>query len=194
MRAKKCKGCGGLFTPQRSLQSACSVLCAIIVANEKKEKAVKKKNREQKEGLKTKPKLTSEAQVYFNKYIRLRDSEENCISCDRHDSVIDYFGVGGKWDCGHYLSVGSNPELRFEEDNAHRQCKSCNGGSGKYARKGRTVSEGYRIHLIERIGIERVEWLEGPHEMPNWTHDDLRQIKKKYMMKARDLRKALECA
>lgn len=91
--------------------------------------------------------------------------------------------------CRHYLSRGSHPELRFNEDNCHKQLKSCNGGSSKYARKGRTVAEGYRARLIEKIGLERVEALEGPHEARRYSIEDLKAIKARYQALALQLEK-----
>lgn len=115
----------------------------------------------------------------FNPYIRYRDRFDPCISCGRTEKeVIKALEstVGGIWDCGHYLSVGSCPELRFDFRNAYKQCKSCNGGSGKYARKNHTVAGEYRERLISIKGIEIVEWLEGLHEMPRYRVEDLKNI------------------
>lgn len=97
------------------------------------------------------------AQIAFNRFIRFRDHNLNCISCDRTEAqvCINYSGVGGVWDCGHYLSVGSAGELRFSEDNAHKQCKNCNRD-----KSGNVVK--YRVLLIKRIGLHRVELLEEP--------------------------------
>ena len=38
----------------------------------------------------------------------------------------------------------------------------------------------YRIALIAKIGQERVDWLEGPHEPAKYTIDDLKAIHAKY--------------
>jgi hypothetical protein len=85
--------------------------------------------------------------------------------------------------------VGSHPELRFDTDNCHRQLKECNGGSGRFSKHGRVVSEGYRQGIIERIGIERVERLEGPHEPKKYTIDELQALIKTYRAKKRELEK-----
>ena len=133
-----------------------------------------------------KAKLLVKAQKSFNAFIRKRDELLNCISCDRtleQVMLTDGWKTGGAWDCGHYLTRGGFPELRFEELNAHKQCKTCNGGSNKYAKKTRLVSEAYRINLIEKIGIENVEWVEGPHDPAKYTVEDLKAIDKKYKAK-----------
>ncbi|STV05254.1 protein NinG [Klebsiella pneumoniae subsp. ozaenae] len=72
-------------------------------------------------------------------------------------------------DCGHFKTVGAYPELRFEERNAHKQCKSCNAGAGKYTAKEATVAQQYEAGLIARYGQEYVDWLNGPHEMNQLT-------------------------
>jgi hypothetical protein len=74
----------------------------------------------------------AQAQQAFNAYIRARDADLPCISCGETNPPDLH---GGQWDCGHFKTVGANPELRFEERNAHKQCKSCNAGAGKYTAK-----------------------------------------------------------
>jgi len=63
----------------------------------------------------------------------------------------------------------------------HRQCSVCNNH-----KSGNAIL--YRKGLIERIGEEAVKWLEGPHPLPKWTHDELRAIRDKY----RALNKTIE--
>lgn len=45
----------------------------------------------------------------------------------------------------------------------------------------------YRVNLINRIGLERVESLEGPHDPAKYTIDDLKAIKATYKAKLREL-------
>jgi hypothetical protein len=143
-------------------------------------------HRERKKKAKTKAQWIRECQQIFNKYIRLRDHDKPCISCGKSDVE---WTPGGMWDCGHFISIGSHPELRFVELNAYKQCKKCNGGSGRFAKKHHTVSKQYRENLIEKIGIEKVEWLEGPHEPKRYTIEDLQSIKAEYTRKARECEK-----
>ena len=150
-------------------------------------KAFRKETRQRKEAILTVSDWTKKAQVEFNRYIRQRDKDLPCISCGRHDAEIKESFRGGKWDAGHFLSRGAFPELRFEPDNCHRQCKSCNGGSGRFAKKDRTVSQEYRRRLVDRIGILRVEEVERPHPAKRYRVDDLKEIHQKY----KDLNKEL---
>jgi hypothetical protein len=47
----------------------------------------------------------------------------------------------------------------------------------------------YRIGLVNRIGLDAVEWLEGPHPLPKWTADDYRAIRDNYRAKLKDIQK-----
>lgn len=196
MKPKKCKNkdCRAEFTPARPLQSACSIACAISLTNASKERARAEKarkerlaHRQAKERIKTKAEWMREAQTEFNTFIRLRDKDQPCICCGSY-GLDENWLTGGKWDAGHFLGRGAYPELRFIEDNVHKQLKTCNGGSGKFAAKARTVAQEYRDRLIMKIGIDRVEFLEGPHEPKRYTIDDLKAIKAHYRAKVRELK------
>lgn len=183
-KPKKCKVCPTRFTPRNSLQVVCSPHCALVWARNQqakrddvKRKDRAKKLREDKERIKSKGQLLKEAQTEFNRYIRERDKDKPCISCNRTGNP--------QWHAGHYRSVGSTPELRFHEDNCHKQCAQCNNFES-----GNLID--YRIGLIERIGIERVEWLERKdHKPKHYTHDDIRQIKAKYKLKIKQLKQGV---
>jgi hypothetical protein len=186
MKPKICKACKHKFTPSKPLQYVCDYKCAIAYANtlaEKNKRAEALKSRRETkqklEKMKGVRELTRETQPIFNLYIRMRDADKPCISCGK------YFDT---WDCGHFLGVGARPDLRFDEMNAHKQCKSCNSGSGNHARKRYTVAQDYRIKLIERIGLAEVERLEGPYEPKRYREDDLNEIKIIYRQKIKALK------
>jgi len=130
------------------------------------------------------------ATTAFNKFIRLRDHDQPCISCGKTEFEVEW-QPGGLWDCGHFMSVGHAPELRFEEKNAYKQCKKCNGGSGKYAKKNKTVAVSYEENLRARIGDETVDWLKGAHEPKHYKIPDPKEIEAKYAKLARELKKEL---
>ena len=185
-RVKRCKACHHPFTPARSTQTACGIDCAMQLAHEKKVKVAEcdrldtvRKDRVRKERLKTRRDWEKEAQAAFNAFIRARDKDMPCICCGLPLSAGD---VGGAYDCGHYRSVGSAPHLRFHEDNAHAQRKQCNRWGA-----GRAVD--YRLGLIARIGLARVEALEADQEPRKYTADELRAIKAKYAAMARELKR-----
>ena len=135
--------------------------------------------------LKTRSEWLKEAKTSIQRFRRLDELAmgSGCMSCGRSQQEVqgtDAWKPGGAWDGGHYMSKGARPELALEPLNIWLQCKSCNAGSSKYARKGYTVNASFRANLIERIGIEQVEWLEGQHEAKHYSVDDLRAIKKHY--------------
>lgn len=181
---KKCRNadCGIRFDTPRSLQTVCSPACALAIAPSNREKASKaidqRERREikvRKEKLKSRADHLKEAQVVVNQYIRLRDADLPCVSCGRfHD---------GQWHAGHFRSAGGHPELRFEPLNIWRQCAPCN-----THKSGDLVN--YRAELVRRIGAEKVEWLEGPHEAKRYTIDDLKAIKAEYRAKIKQLKEA----
>jgi len=179
---RKCKICKEPALYLTSCNKAyCSAECgseiAMMILAKRKEsqaKAVRKDLRKRKAKLDdTVPIWIKKVQKVFNAYIRERDKDKPCISCDR---VYVENTVGGQWDCGHYLSVGAFPELRFEPLNAHKQCKSCNGGSGKYTKKNSTVGKEYRKRLEKKLGVEKLEFLEGPHEPKRYRVEDLKEL------------------
>jgi hypothetical protein len=79
----------------------------------------------------------------------------------------------GQWHAGHYLSTGARPELRFDEQNLHKQCSACNTHLS-----GNLVL--YRAELIRRIGLDEVERLEGPQDPKKYTIDELKAIRDDY--------------
>lgn len=176
-----------LFTPRSPMQCACSPLCALEIVRAKKEQsetkqrqAARKQDRAKREALKTRSDYMKEAQHAFNRYVRLRDASRPCICCGR---PLQLGGTGGGFDAGHYRSVGSAPHLRFNPENCHGQTKQCNRWGA-----GRAVD--YRLGLIDRIGITRVEALEADTSSPKWSADDLKAIRDDFRAKARELEKA----
>ena len=172
--AKRCKSCNKLFKPTfNSLQVVCSILCSIEWANTSDSKiyavkAFKAETRDKKKKLVEKDRSywTKKCQIEFNKFIRLRDKDLPCISSGKHHT--------GQYHAGHYMSVGGHSSLlRFHEDNCHKQSSFDNNH-----KSGNLVE--YRVRLIEKIGLERVEWLEGPHKPMKYTIDELKDLTKHY--------------
>lgn len=174
----KCKVCGNYFVKTiSSTQKVCSPKCAIILSEEqarkKKEKEERAEKRERKAKLKSRSEWLKDAQSVFNKFIRLRDKNEPCISCGKYHT--------GQYHAGHYRSVGACPELRFCELNVHKQCAPCND------HKSGNIIE-YRINLVKKIGVDKVEWLERQdHEPKKYTIEDCKEIIKYYKAKIKEL-------
>ena len=186
MKPKKCKLCKNEFMPRLPIQPYCGPGCALEVVYKAKRKKLEqakkeysKETRRRKNKLKTRADYIKDLQVVFNTYIRTRDHDKPCISCGCA-SVSDHL-TGGSWDCGHYRSVGSTPELRFEPLNAHKQCKKCNRDLS-----GNIVE--YRGKLIDRIGQSSLDWVEGPHKPLKLTIDDAKELIKTYRIKIKELK------
>lgn len=179
LKPKNCRVCTFRFIPRATTQVVCSPLCALKLNVLNKSKAYDKKTKELKAGIKTRTDHADDAQISINKYARLRDHADNCISCNNVNFT-------GRYDAGHFLSRGAYPELRFNLWNIHKQCHwNCN-----IKRSGNQIA--YRKRLIKKIGIERVEWLEGPHDPLKYTIEDLKRIKAIFHKKYRLLKTRLD--
>lgn len=151
VKPKKCRHCGNTFTPTYSTtQVTCSVNCSISYSKfkeiKKQAKQWAKEKKERKTALMSHSEWLKLLQVVFNTFIRERDKKDGCISCETTANV--------KYDAGHFFSVGGFPNVRFDEDNVHKQCSNnCNVHlSGNI--------HNYQPRLIEKIGIKRFEALE----------------------------------
>lgn len=177
---KKCKHCREPFTPFRTtMEKYCGKSeCMRVFIAEAKDKKWKKDKAKMKEDLmSTSDWLQKLQREYFNPYIRLRDHSLPCISCGIRT---------GQFHAGHYRSVGHNPSLRFNEDNVHKQCAQCN----NYKRG--NVSE-YRLNLIKKIGIKRVEALEqNNHEPIKLTVSEIKGLITVYKLKIKNCKDRLD--
>lgn len=180
---KRCPQCRKSFPTESmvrfGVQHFCTFEHAVAYANKKSTKAKGEKikradMRERKEKLKSIGDLTREAQTSVNAYIRARDSNKPCISCQVE--VIQK--RGGTMDAGHYRSRGSAGHLRFNVLNIHSQCVTCNRWQS-----GNVVD--YRINLIKRIGLESVEKLESDNGTRKFTREYLKRIKVIFNKRAR---------
>ena len=189
---RKCTVCREWFHPVRAEQYVCSYECACVhgkAANDaakadKQRKEKKRRLEEEKEGRKRQAErrmavkplsyFIKQAQHAFNEFIRYRDRDFPCISCGRHHD--------GQYHAGHFRTTGASPELRFDEDNCHKQCSACNNHlSGNLT--------AYRPALIAKIGQARFDALMWPHALPKWNRDDYIRIRDEYRAKLRDLKK-----
>lgn len=175
---RKCLTCKEKFTPQANTQICCSPFCAIEYTKKKRTKEADKKwnaeKKELKEKLMTKGNYLEIAQKVFNTYIRMRDKNLPCVSCDKYLKENDV-------NASHFFSVGSSPNLRFNEDNVHSSCVRCN-----KELHGNLIE--YAIRLPNRIGIERFKALEQARNTPAlYTIDDIKEITKIYKEKTKEL-------
>ncbi|WP_440090128.1 recombination protein NinG [Pseudomonas fragariae (ex Marin et al. 2024)] len=183
-RRKRCPECRVMFTPARAGQAVCGEIeCAIAHGQSEKGRAIagkalaevgRREIKVRKEALKSRSDHMKDTQQAFNAWVRERDVGLPCVSCGRHHN--------GQWQAGHFKSVGGHPALRFEPLNVWRQCAPCN-----THKSGDLLN--YRVELVNRIGIEKVEWLEGPHEPQKYTIEELKALTAKYRVLTRELKK-----
>lgn len=153
-RAKYCTTCKRIRALEMQKQSR-------LRSIERLKTKVKKTKKKAK--TKTLAQWKKTTQRVFNKWIRTRDEGRGCISCLKKTSSV--------WHAGHYLSVGSKSALRYEENNCHLQCLSCN-----TYKHGNLVL--YRINLVDKIGEEQVKKLENRrNEIKKWTREELKRIR-----------------
>lgn len=184
-RNTECRKSFRVETPSQARATWCSTDCALVIVRQKREKAAAEKakreraeHRAAKEKIKTLSDYAKAAQDAFNAWVRERDYFEPCISCGTTADV--------QYAAGHYRTVGACHELRFEPLNVHKQCnRNCNMG-----KSGNIVE--YRIGLVKRIGADKVEWLEGPHQSKHYSVDDLKALTKHYRAEARRLKRERE--
>lgn len=171
LRKKKCKVCKTWFERKSEWQQVCdNVDCAVAYAKSE----IKKKQEQTKKAFRQteKSKLRENAQYWFNRFIRLRDKNEPCISCGHTGNR--------KVNAGHFKSAGQNPQLRFNELNVHKQCELCN------CYKSGNLAE-YRKNLIKKIGIQNVEALEQDKSTKKYSEKDYQDIIVKYKSKCIEL-------
>jgi hypothetical protein len=194
-KQRKCKvsTCRTPFMPQHPFQKWCGLDCAAVlglaaVKKKKEREQSEQRKKEKAERAERKAKLEKHrplshfekrAERACNDYCRTRDEDDPCISCGTYQSVA--------WQAGHYLSVGAHPTLRYNPDNIHKQCYECNvPKSGNQA--------AYRIGLVAKIGVSRVEALEAWHPPVKMTREACLQIEAEFRRLLKELPKAAQTA
>ncbi len=194
MASKKCKGCGDRYDKQPDhppFRNWCSTDCALSIARDAqerarakqqakakrvhrdKEQAFKRETRQRKEAVKPLAKLLSETQTVVNRYVRLRDKDLGCVSCDKPASWH------GQWHASHFHARGKSSKLRFNLWNIHKSCSVCNAHLSGNLRE-------YEPELIKRIGIDRFDWMIKHATQPTkYDPDYLRRMKRIFARKCK---------
>jgi hypothetical protein len=171
---RKCVQCKDKFTPQNNNQICCSGFCAYEYVKKQTAKNWQKEKKELKEKLMSKSDYLNILQKVFNTFIRMRDKDKNCISCDRK--------LIGKFDAGHFFSVGAYPNLRFNENNVHGQCVHCNRD------KHGNVKE-YDLRLQKLLSdTEYQNLLESRNKPLKLSIDDVKELILIYRQKIKELK------
>lgn len=190
-KTKTCPICEEEYLPWSSTQKTCqSINCArafVAQANilkaereqRKQDKLSRDDLRARREKLKTASDWNKEAQAAVNRYIFWRDYGNPCISCGK---PLNYGVRGGAVDASHYRSRGSARHLRFNVFNIHSGCVRCN-----RELSGNLIP--YRINLIEKIGLWRVERLEHDNSIRKFDIAYLQRVKAIFTRRAKHYEK-----
>lgn len=125
--------------------------------------------------------LLTATRMACHTYIRLRDKGKPCISCDA--SWTRDFQAGHWWKAELYSN------LKFNEFNINGQCEKCNLFlDGNF--------QNYANGISKRVGRDKKDELEQMAEdfksqNFKWDREELKMIKKYYLDKTKELKKAL---
>ena len=182
MKLPKCKICKNEFVKTRPLQPTCTRYeCMVDYANQHLSKSVKEKKKQaraelidyNKNDIKLRSKLAKQA---VQKYVRLRDANEPCISCRKPTAK--------QWDGGHYMNSQYFSAVRFNTLNIHKQCSHCNDWNNEN-------KQNYRIYLIDKIGLDKVQWLESQNQVVKYNAEYLNRLIKVFNKKIKRLKSKL---
>ena len=165
----RCRNCKEKFEPIRFNQKYClNEECIRVFVEEAKAKTWKKTKAKMKADLMTLQDYLKLAQITFNKYIRLRDKGNVCISCQKPPK---------KENAGHFWNANNHWNVRFNEDNVHLQCEHCN-----TFLSGNLIN--YRENLLKKIGAEQFNILEvEAKKTRKFTKEELKEIINTYKQK-----------
>lgn len=168
----RCKNCKEKFDPVRFNQKYCfNKMCVDAWVQEAKVKNWKKTKKKMQEDLETIQDLVKATQIVFNKYIRLRDKDELCISCKQKPK---------KSNAGHYYNANNHWNVRFDENNVHLQCEHCN-----TFLSGNLIN--YRENLLKKIGEGKFQLLEAEaNKTRKFTKEELKEIIETYKKKIKE--------
>ena len=178
----KCKVCGAACNQDAGIKVPVGWFCGYAHLFEyQREKTAKARERQaakamrkRKEDVKPIGYWRDKAQHAFNAFIRERDRDLGCVSCDKPANW------NGQWHASHWKSVGARPDLRFNPDNCQKACSQCN-----LWLSGNPIP--FKDELVRRIGVERVEALEGPQETKRYRREDYQAIEAEYKAKLKEL-------
>jgi 5-methylcytosine-specific restriction endonuclease McrA len=171
-KPKTCRVCKAKFTPFLSTTKVCSIDCAIVLGRatterlEARRKLIAKREHKQAlEAIKRPQEWFDECKTIAQKYARVRDADDGCISCDKGPNWW------GQWHGSHFMPAGNNKAVALNLFNIHKACSECNNH-----KSGNLVT--YQDKLIEKIGIEKVEWLKSQKQTHRFDIDYLKRYKK----------------
>jgi hypothetical protein len=183
IKLKTCKACKSKFLPTKRLQSVCDWKCAITYANVSKEKLnrlklakSRKDTKEKLENIKGWQEWFNECKTIAQKYARLRDRFDGCISCEKP------WNWGKQWHGSHFRPAGNFKAVALNLLNIHKACSECNN-----YKSGNLVE--FQDNLIIKIGQEKVDWLKSQTQPYRHSIDYLKRYKQVIGKRLRRLEK-----
>lgn len=178
-RQRKCCVCRKVFEPRSMTHKACGPECSVAHVEAEKARQCRKERQEGLIALKPAKWWKSKAKTAMHLYVRTRDENSQCCSCD---TILLKLGrAGGDFDAGHLRSVGSAKHLEFDARNVWGQCKYCNdrlhGNEREYERR-----------LRVRIGDSIVDDLMADNESRHLKIHDYQEIERYYKAKLKALK------
>ncbi|MBL4940952.1 MAG: recombination protein NinG [Colwellia sp.] len=192
MKWKKCRVCRDKFEVELPKQLVCGPTCALALNEIHRQKEYNKETKRLRTEFDSKDaaKQKDLTKTVFNKmrvleekkWFRDRDLEPTCISCNKPN--MDFC-------CGHFKTVASQGNLRYDRVNTYLQCnKYCNSSkSGNI--EGCKNTRGYKKGLLERFGADEGGWIidycEIHTEVKKWDCDELIEMRKGFAKIVREL-------
>ena len=174
----KCKICKSDYKKKNMSHMVCGYECSIKYAQRSSDKKAKEIKTKRNVALKQFNNsdiniLKRLAQKLFNQFIRMRDDNLPCVSCQK---------IIGKNETSHasHFRPATNSKLRYDERNVHRSCVKCNVFLSSNAIE-------YKKALIIKLGAEVVEELECTNEPYRYSVEELQEIIKKYRLKIKEM-------
>jgi len=179
-KTKTCAVCKIQFEKKRMGQKCCGPECSYKKVILDAQKLARIQNRKLKRDCNHRQlswwhdyRIQNTTAWWFNRYIRKRDQDLPCVSCGTV--------VAGQWHCSHFRSVGAAGHLRYTPDNAHKSCSVCN------QQESGNIGE-YRIALIDKIGLIRVEALENNNQIKRWSLTELEFTRDKFKLMTKEMK------
>lgn len=189
-KTKRCCECKQRFVYRNTFDKTCdNIECRVAYGTKVAEKSRAKREadarrkaiaekKEDKEKLaRLKPGyLEGKAQDAINEYVRIRDSDKGCISCEKSE------WWDGQWHAGHLKTRGANSFLKFHLWNLNKQCSVCNNHhSGNVAEHERGI--------VARYGQERLDFLQSAPKSRRYSDEYLIRLAAVFRKKTRILKK-----
>lgn len=160
------------------MAKVCSPSCAMKYTRAKKAQD-KRALRERKAALRPISHLEEDCRKIVQAIARIRDRHDGCISCHVGPNY------DGQWHGSHFRAHGGCSSVQFHLWNIHKACAQCN-----YFKGGNIAA--YRPRLIEKIGADRVEWLECQPKSKKFSRDYLNRFKTVMGKRLRRMEKSLK--